>query len=110
MQDYLNSDNLSTEEKQLLFKFRTRTYPCKTNYRRLYEPDLSCLICLREDSPEHLLQCTTQGINLSGLAFDDIFGNIKQQIPIIKALKQITVNRNLLLNTIPTYGSQAYPS
>ena len=110
MQDYLISNDLSTEEKQLLFKFRTRTYPCKTNFRRLYEPDLSCLICLREDSPEHLLQCTTQGINLSGLNFNDIFGNIKQQIPIIKALKQITVNRNLLLNTIPTNGSQAHPA
>ena len=54
MQDYLSCNDMSTEEKQLLFKFRTRTYPCKTNFRNLYEPDLSCSICLKEDSPEHL--------------------------------------------------------
>ena len=109
MQDYLTSDSLSTEEKQLLFKFRTKTYPCKTNFRRLYEPDLSSPICLDEDSPDHLLLCTTQGVDTSGLKYSDIFGNIKQQVRIIKVLKQITVNRNLLLNTIPSNGSQAHP-
>ena len=110
MQDYLISDNLSTEDKQMLFKFRTRTYPCKTNFRKLYEPDLSCPICLEEDSPEHLLNCASHGIDIGGLEYKDIFGNIKQQIKIITVLKKITVNRNLILNTIPTNGSQAHPS
>ena len=109
MQDYLTSDDLTTEEKQLLFKFRTRTYPCKTNFKNLYQPDLSCSICLEEDSPEHLLSCTNKGIDTSGLQYSDIFGNIKQQTRIIRVLKQITVNRNLLLNEIPTNGSQAHP-
>ena len=110
MQDYLISDNLSTEEKQLLFKFRTRTYPCKTNFRKLYEPDLSCPICLEEDSPEHLLHCVSHSTDTGGLEYKDIFGNIKQQIKIISVLKQITENRNLILNSIPINGSQAHPS
>ena len=64
MQDYLDSDKISTEEKQLLFKFCTRTYPCKTNFRKQYEPDLSCFICFNEDTPEHLLNCTlSEGID-----------------------------------------------
>ena len=109
MQDYLSCNDMSTEEKQLLFKFRTRTYPCKTNFRNLYEPDLSCSICLKEDSPEHLLNCTAQGIETSGMDYNDIFGDIKKQVKIIKVLKQITTNRNLIMNKSPTSGSQAHP-
>ena len=109
MQDYLMSDSMSTEEKQLLFKFRTQTYPCKTNFRRLYEPDLSCSICPKEDYPKHLLYCTNLGIDTSGLKYNDIFGDIKKQVKIIKALKQITINRNLVMNKSPISGSQAHP-
>ena len=109
MQDYLISDSMSTEEKQLLFKFRTQTYPCKTNFRKLYEPDLSCSICLKEDNPEHLLTCSNQGIDTSGLNYNDIFGDIKKQVKIIKVLKQITTHRNIIMNTSPTSGSQAHP-
>ena len=111
MQDYLLTDNLSTEEKQLLFKFRTQTYPCKANFRRLYEPDLSCPICPEEDRPEHLLNCTstTQGIDTNSVQFSDIFGNLNQQTKIINVLKQIIVNRNLILQETPTLGSQVHP-
>ena len=109
MQDYLLTDNLSTEEKQLLFKFRTQTYPCKVNFRRLYEPDLSCPICLEEDRPEHLLNCTTQGIDTNSVKFSDIFGNLNQQTKITKVLKQIISNRNLILQETPTLGSQVHP-
>ena len=111
MQDYLLTDNLSTEEKQLVFKLRTQTYPCKANFRKLYEPDLSCPICPEEDRPEHLLNCTstTQGIDTNSVQFSDIFGNLNQQTKIIKVLKQIIVNRNLILQETPTLGSQVHP-
>ena len=109
MQDYLLTDNLTTEEKHLLFKFRTNTYPCKTNFRRLYEPDLSCPICFEEDRPEHLLNCTTQGVDTIGVKFSDIFGNINQQTKITKVLKQINENRNIIMQQTPTLGSQVHP-
>ena len=109
MQDYLLTDNLTTEEKHLLFKFRTYTYPCKTNFRRLYEPDLSCPICLEEDRPEHLLNCTTQGVDINSVKFSDIFGNINQQTKIIKVLKHINENRNIIMQQTPTLGSQVHP-
>ena len=53
LQDYLTCDQLNIQEKQLLFKFRTQTYDCKANYRRMYEPNLSCLMCGAEDTQEH---------------------------------------------------------
>ena len=109
MQDYLFSDILSTEDKQLLFKFRTRTYPCKTNFRQQYETDLSCKICRKEDSPQHLLNCLTDGVDINGAKYEDIFGNVEQQSRVIKVLKKITVKRNNILNNSPPGGSQVHP-
>ena len=102
MQAYLTSNNMTTEQKQLLFQFRTRTYPCRTNYRKLYENDLSCQICLEEDSPEHLLACSriTAGIDITGVLISDIFGSTDQHIKIAKILKKITFNRNIILEQI----------
>ena len=109
MQDYLYTDNLSLEEKQLLFQFRTRTYPCKTNFKNQYGPDLSCHACLKEDSPDHLLQCNIHDIDTSDIEYQHIFGNIEQQTRIIKILKKIDVIRNNLLNKSPSSGSQVHP-
>ena len=93
---------MTTEQKQLLFQFRTRTYTCRTNYRKLYENDLSCQICLEEDSPEHLLACSriTAGIDITGVLISDIFGSTDKQIKIAKILKKITFNRNIILEQI----------
>ena len=109
MQDYLFSDCLSTEEKQLLFKFRTKTYPCKTNFKNQYGPDLSCPVCLKEDSPDHLLQCTIHDIDISDTKYQHIFGNIEQQSKIIKILKKIDGIRNNYQNKSPPRGSQVHP-
>ena len=109
MQEYLYTDNLSVEEKQLLFKFRTRTYPCKTNFKNQYEPDLSWPACLKEDSPDHLLQCSIHDIDTRNADYQHIFGNIEQQTKIIKILKKIVVIRNNFLNKSPSKGSQAHP-
>ena len=100
MQDYLTSDKLTTEQKQLLFQFRTRTFPCKTNYRTQHEPDLSCSICQEEDTPQHLLHCSRiiDGVDTDGMKYCDIFGLTDQQIKFIKVLQKITVNRNKILN------------
>ena len=100
MQDYLTSDKLTTEQKQLLFQFRTRTFPCKTNYKTQDEPDLSCSICQEEDTPQHLLHCLRiiDGVDTDGMKYCDIFGLTDQQIKFIKVLQKITVNRKKILN------------
>ena len=100
MQDYLTTDALTTEEKQLLFQFRTRTFPCKTNFRKQHEPDLSCAFCQEEDTPEHLLQCSkvTIDIDTSEMCYSDIFGSTSQQIKVTKTLRKIALNRKKLLS------------
>ena len=110
MQQYLCSDKLTTDEMQLLFQFKTRTFPCKTNYRKQNENDLSCSICHEEDNPEHLLHCSriTAGLDTSGLTYCDIFGTTETQIKNIKILKQISQNRTKIMNKSPSDG-QAHP-
>ena len=85
---------MTTDEKQLLFQFRTRTYPCKTNYWTQHAADLPCSICKEEDTPQHLLHCTriTSDVDTSGISYSDIFGPIAKQIEIAKILKKISLN------------------
>ena len=62
IQDYLITSQLTTEEKQLLFQLRTRSYDCKANFRNLYNNQLACSICGQEDNQSHLLSCTRTGL------------------------------------------------
>ena len=108
-QEYLITEKLSVEEKQLLFSFRNRTYECKTNYKNKYGSDLSCFVCKAEDSQQHLLQCElASDVNTEGLEYSDIFSSIDKQVKIVKALKNITSTRNALLKKSSISGSQEH--
>ena len=52
IQEYLTLDLLTTKQKQLLFKLRSRTTPNKTNYKNKYINDLSCSLCMDPDTVE----------------------------------------------------------
>ena len=110
-QSYLTSNGMTTQEKQLLFQFRTRTYPCKTNFRTFHGDDLSCSICQEEDNSEHLLHCSriTAGIDTSGVSYRDIFGSLSKQIKIVKILKKIDINRKKILSTSNMDGGLVHP-
>ena len=108
LQDYLTCDELNVQEKQLLFKFRTRTYDCKMNYRKMYEPDLSCLFCNGEDSQEHLIACKiTDDMNTEGIFYGDIFDSAEKQTKITKVLKQID-NKRFLSKKSSNVGGQVH--
>ena len=109
MQDYLSSEKLTTEEKQLLFQLRTRSYDCKANFRNLYKNQLACFICGQEDNQPHLLSCTatTQGLDLTNVQYSDIFGTIEKQVRITKILMQISNRRKAILKT-SNIGSQVH--
>ena len=111
MQSYLISSKLSLSEKQLMFQFRTRTYRCRANYKNQYGSNLACLICGEEDDQIHLLQCkkTTVGVDLDGVQYCDIFSSIDKQVKIGKVLKKITSNREIIMKTSSTTGSQVHP-
>ena len=112
IQDYLISSELTTEDKQLLFHIRTRSYDCKANYKNLYKNQLDCNICGEEDSQQHLLYCTiaTHGIDMTGVQYSDIFGTIKQQVRIAKIMMKVTNKRKTILQKKSSnHGSQVHP-
>ena len=93
MQEYLCSDKLSTREKQLLFKLRSSVTPNKSNFRKKYENDLSCILCQNPNTVEnlqHLLDCpylTSQPqltTELKSIKCEDIFGKLAEQIKSVK--------------------------
>ena len=76
VQPYLHSNEMSLQEKQLLFKLRTYTYDCKANFKNKFQSDIKCINCSDEDTQEHLLRCSiADGINCSEVKHEDIFGN-----------------------------------
>ena len=109
IQDYLTTSQLTTEEKQLLFQLRTRSFDCKANFRNLHNNQLACSICGQEDNQSHLLSCTTitQGFDLTGVQYSDIFGTVEQQVRITKLLMQVSNKRKVLLKS-SRYGSQVH--
>ena len=109
--DYLITSQLTTEEKQLLFQLRTRSFDCKANFKNKYNNQLACSICNMEDSQMHLLNCkqTTTDIHMKGVKYSDIFGTTEQQIKIAKVLMQIVKNRKILLRKSSNFGSQVHP-
>ena len=56
LQPYLQSETLTLQEKQLIFRFRTYTYNCKANFKGSYS-DTLCKFCNLDDTQEHLLSC-----------------------------------------------------
>ena len=94
MQLYLRSHELSLQEKQLLFKFRTYTYECKANFRDKFSSNQLCNFCKSEDTQEHLLSCSIMEKNLN-LQYSDLFGSIPKQVNIIKHLTELDRRRKL---------------
>ena len=100
MQTYLTSENLSGEEKQLLFKLRTRTFDCKYNYKNLYKNDLKCFACNSDDTQEHLISCEkiSEGINSKNIRYSDLFGSYENQEKAIKVFLELYRKRKILTN------------
>ena len=93
MKGYLMTEELTTREKQLLFKLRSRVTPNKTNYRKKYEHDLSCTLCRdpnTEESESHLLSCPflvnkpQLGSVMQTVQYEDIYKNLTLQVRQIK--------------------------
>ena len=111
MQGYLTSNELNTDDKQLLFHFRTRTFNCKSNYKTQYGSDLSCFICKEVEDQQHMLSCKTlvEDIELGDTKYEDLFGPTEKQIKITKTLKRIISKRNILMKKSSMNGSQVHP-
>ena len=73
LENYLTSDNLTTQQKQLLFMLQTRMVDVKVNFSEKYGQVLTCHFCPEQESQSHLLSCKqiTDGIDTSEVQYKD---------------------------------------
>ena len=85
---YLLSDEISTDEKKLLFALKTRAVNVKTNYSSNLT-NMQCRFCRKngeEESELHVMHCENiiSDINLKNdletISYEDIFGSMDKQI------------------------------
>ena len=104
-QSYLKSDSdLTNDEKQLLFKLRTRMAEFRNNFRNKFE-NIQCKLCKREiDEQQHMFYCEVLINNCETLAenikieYEDIFSTKLKQYKAIKLISKIwKVRENLMI-------------
>ena len=103
LQAYLESENLTYKQKQLLFSLRTRSINVKTNYKNKYRhSNLLCTLCDDKlvESESHLLECKstrTQLGNIGDARYEDIFSpEISRQEKITKIFEKVVKLRQML--------------
>ena len=102
LENYLTSDNLTTQQKQLLFMLQTRMVDVKVNFSEKNGQVLTCHFCQEDESQSHLLRCKqiTDGIDTSEVQYKDIFKAGYKQEKITKVFDRIIKQRNLKLNLL----------
>ena len=96
LQTYLESENLTYKQKQLLFSLRTRSIDVKRNYKNKYRnSNLFCTLCDDKlvESESHLLECTSTYEmlgNIGDAKYEDIFSSeISRQEKITKIFEKV---------------------
>ena len=102
LQGYLSTRNLNVEQKQILFRFRTRMISVKSNFKSQHGQNLTCQFCNEEDQQSHLLFCSeiTQGIDTSQVKYEHIFGSTSEQEKVAIILTKIIKQRNTKLKSL----------
>ena len=108
MQPYLRNENLSIQEKKVMFRIKNRLIDVKSNQKSKYKDNLECRLCSSsEESQPHLVVCseilTDDKIRtaLAGYSYSDIFStNLQTQTHLIKTWMMILKNRKLKLNKL----------
>ena len=105
---YIRDKRFSIEEVQLLFMLRRRQFPVKRNFRNKYRnSDLLCELCKMEEChEEHLTKCIVlkkfipELNNTPSPDFEDIFGNVQDQLSIVKVFMKIKRQREILFEAL----------
>ena len=104
-QKYMIDNRIKPHEAKLLFKFRTRMFECKKNFKNKYKDNefLFCELCLvKEDSQSHLFECFVLKNSINDLKnnttvrYEHIFEDIDMQVPAIKLICKIVSIREIL--------------
>ena len=100
--EYFNDSRFSPDQVNLLFKFRTRMYNVRNNFRHQYsQSNMLCPLCkIDNDTQEHLFNCTHIRDALQNnkkYTYNDIFTNdTNKLLNIATILKQIIKTREKL--------------
>ena len=102
-QSYIKTNKLTP--LQTLFELRAFNFQTKSNYKSQYQEDMSCRICLQEDSfedEEHtFFDCNVlmDDIDIEeDIKFEDVFGTLEAQIKAVKYFTKIIEKRNIILD------------
>ena len=101
MKQYLSSEDLTLEEKRMLFLVRNRMCDVKSNYRTHFKNNMRCRLCdTCEESELHLLACyevLDDSIRnmAESLSINDFLSSFSKQKNAIKMFNQILKIRNM---------------
>ena len=102
---YLLDSRFSREERELLFKLRSKTIFVKGNFKNAYlNNDMLCNLCsLFPCTQSHPLQCPKLNLTIiveekTNLAETFIYGSVEQQLVYVKIYKQFWDLREQLLS------------
>ena len=104
IQEYLVSNQLSTEMKRFLFSLRCRMSPNKTNFKGMY-PDLTCRFCQipgNEESLHHFVSCEflqQKFPEIVQISPDDIYADLNRQIKATQVWMKVFKSLEETLNT-----------
>ena len=100
---YLKHTGFTPDLVRVLFRFRTRTYLVKNNFRNNYRnTNIACPLCeVNEDTQEHIFKCYKLRRGYSGrlnCCYEDIFsGDCDTLLKVAAALRELTQIREKLL-------------
>ena len=103
MQPYLRNEQLSIQDKRLMFKIKNRILDVKTNYKSKFKNNLQCRLCSApEESQPHLMECSEilseEKIKtaLNTYKYSDIFSeNLETQAHLINTWRIILNTRKV---------------
>ena len=110
LKEYLTTDRLSTQEKQLLFKLRTHMIPVKGNFSSMYKDDMSCRLCNlnSDESQEHTFACPILTQSSDSVKYMDIFDqDLDKQIKAVKHWNKLLKTRTIKLKEMNLLPGEA---
>ena len=77
--DYFHDSSLTPDVTNLIFKFRTRMFHVRNNFRNNYNKnDLLCPLCkMEEDTQEHLFKCEFIKSKYNNKNNDNVYEQVK---------------------------------
>ena len=100
IKSYQSSDEISLNQKRLLFQMRNLMCDVKSNYKTQYSPNLLCRLCEQHDESKTNLVCKDI-LNVKirkevlEICHNDIWSTLSKKISAVKVFEKLINIRNL---------------